>query len=221
MTMFPMVPDVPGVPQVARDAANSIISGTLSVVGVIGSLSGQFDQLSEDGPDISSVTSPAQWGIFDDSGNQVITPDSFLGVEAVKEYRVSDYPIEDGAFGSYNKVETPFVGKVTFGKGGTESERTQFLSDIQSAASTLTLYTLVTPEVSYPNVNVTHYDYKRTSKNGVTMLTVEIWMEEIRDVVTATFTNTQQPEGADAANVGGVQPQTPTPAQTAATTGTQ
>ena len=79
MTMFPMVPDVPGVPQVARDAANSIISGTLSVVGVIGSLSGQFDQLSEDGPDISSVTSPAQWGIFDDSGAHVAKrEDEFL-----------------------------------------------------------------------------------------------------------------------------------------------
>lgn len=220
MVMFPMVPNVPGVPQLARNAANSIISQANSIVGVIGSLGGGFDLLGADGPGVSSATSAAQWGLFDSGNNMVITPDSFLGLESMKEYRVADYPIENGAFGSYNKVETPFIGKVTYGKGGLESDRTQFLLDIQSAASSLDLYSLITPEISYPNVNVTHYDYRRTSKNGVTMLTVEVWVEEIRDVVTAAFSNTQKPEGANTSNDGGVQPQTPTASQSAAMTET-
>jgi hypothetical protein len=217
MAMFPMVPNVPGVPTVARNALNSIGNNvSSSIPGVIGSLTGDFDVLNSDGPGIANVSDGPSWGLFDSDNNLVITPDSFLGMEALKDYKVSDYPVEEGAFASYNKVETPFIGKVTYGKGGDEGERTQFLTDIATAVASLDLYTLVTPEVSYDSVNVTHFDYRRTSKNGVTMLTVEVWVEEIRDTVQASFSNTQQPEGADTSNNGGVQPQTPTASQTAA-----
>ena len=214
MTMYPKVPDAPGVPPLARDASNTQ-TGVPSPVGVIGSESGGFDQLTQDGPGVSSATDAPKWGLFKDN-TPVISPDSFLGLEATKEYRVSDYPIEDGGFASYNKVEMPFVGKITYAKGGSEADRTQFLTEIQDAVRALDLYTLVTPEISYPQVNATHYDYRRISRNGVTMLTVEVWIEEIRNNVTASFSNTQQPEGADPKNNGGVQPQTPTAAQSAA-----
>lgn len=215
MTMYPLVPKVPGVPALARNASNSG-SFAKTIIGVIGSLTGDFDFLNSDGPGVSSLTQAPRWGLFDESGAQIITPDSFLGLDTLKEYRVSDYPIEEGGFESYNKVEVPFVGKVIFAKGGDEASRTQFLTECQDAAKSLDLYTLVTPEISYPKVNVTHVDYRRTSTNGVTMLTVEIWVEEIRNTVTATFSNTQAPEGAAVVNDGGVQPKTPSPAIQAA-----
>lgn len=212
MTMFPLVPKVPGVPALARNASNSITGLAKSIVGVIGSLTGDFDFLSSDGPGVSSLTEAPRWGLFDEGGTQIIVPDSFLGLDSLKEYRVSDYPIEEGGFESYNKVEVPFVGKILFAKGGDEAERTQFLSQIEQAIKSLDVYSLVTPEKSYASVNVTHRDYRRTVNNGVTMLTVEVWVEEIRNTVTASFSNTQAPEGAATVNDGGVQPQTPSPA---------
>ena len=130
MVMFPMVPNVPGVPQLARNASNSVIDAAHSIVGVIDSLTGDFNQLTQDGPGVSSMSDAPRWGLFDSGGGLVITPDSFLGVEAAKDYRDATYPIEEGKFGSYNKVEIPFVGKVTYGKGGSDADRTQFLTDI-------------------------------------------------------------------------------------------
>lgn len=214
MVMFPKVPDVPGVPPVARNATNTL-SGSPSVVGVIGSQSGDFQQMKEDGPGVSNVSDAPKWGLFDKNNKLAITPDSFLGLDRAKDFRVSDYPIEAGGFESYNKVEMPFIGKIKYGKGGTEAERTKFLDEIDKAVKSLDLYTLVTPEKSYSNINVTHWDDRRTVTNGVTMLSPEVWVEEIRNTVTATFSNTQQPEGADPVNNGGVQPQSPTPSQSA------
>mgnify|MGYP000016366097 CR=1 FL=1 len=216
MVMFPKVPDVAGVPRVARNSSNSLAAGVGSIVGVIGSLTGGFDFIDQDGPGVASIVDAPVWGLFNEAGSRVINPDSFLGVEALKEYRISDYPIEEGGFGSYNKVELPFAGKITFAKGGTEGARAQFLQEVDEVIASLELLTLVTPEKNYVSLNITHYDTRRTATNGATMITIELWAEEVRNTVTASFSNTQQPESADAVNNGGVQPRTPSPAVQAA-----
>jgi len=59
-----------------------------------------------------------QWGIYDMSGAPVLTASSVAGMEYARDWRVSNYPQEQGAFASYNKVKTPFTAKVTFLVGG-------------------------------------------------------------------------------------------------------
>ena len=139
-----------------------------------------------------------------------------MAVDYKQGWHIADYPIEDGDFASYNKVATPFDAKVTFTQGGTESDRAAFLAAIEAAAASLALYNVVTPEKTYLNANIEHYDYRRTSRNGVGLLMVDVGLVEIRQVATTTFTQTAQPSGADQVNGGTVQAITPTPTQQSA-----
>ena len=91
-----------------------------------------------------------------------------------------------------------------------------FLAAIEAAAASLALYNVVTPEKTYLNANIEHYDYRRTSRNGVGLLMVDVGLVEIRQVATTTFTQTAQPSGADQVNSGTVQATTPTPTQQSA-----
>jgi hypothetical protein len=196
--MFPNVPDVPGVPPVNRPP---------------GAPAPQPQVLTGDAPPPYAAT-PAQWGIFDQNGAPVVLADSVIVFDFRKEYRASNFPIENGAFASYNKVQMPFIGKMAFAKGGTDADRASFLASIQSACDatnpgdplSLALFTIVTPEVSYPNVTLTNYDYMRRALNGVTLLNVDVWCEEVRPTAPAQFSSTQAPDGAGTVDDGQVQP---------------
>jgi hypothetical protein len=129
------------------------------------------------------------------------------------EQRLAIFPIEKGSFGSYNKVAMPFEARMKMNKAGTESDRTDFLNACDAALKSLKLYTAVTPEVTYDNASVEHYDYRRTSENGVQLITVELWLQEVRVAASPTFSNTKTPQGQDAQQDGAVQAQTPTTQQ--------
>lgn len=185
-----------------------------------------------------------QWGLFNSSGLSAFTAAAsglaaiFTGsgqsvgdIEYQVSHRISTAPQEQGAFLSYNKVSTPFSGRITYIVSGTEGQRTQFLMQVQAAQDSIELFTLVMPEYSYPSCTITHHDFRRTSRNGVTMLSVDIWVEEVRVTGTAAYStvttstgtttapttatsigapgDTAEPSGAPQINGGTVQPQTP------------
>ena len=81
---------------------------------------------TQDGPGVSETTSTVKWGIFDSSGEPVIVGDSCLAFEYVRDSNVSKYPVEQGGFESYNKVQAPRGVKLTFTKGGTISDKATF-----------------------------------------------------------------------------------------------
>ena len=150
-----------------------------------------------------NMFSGSKWGIY--KGNQpILTPDSIVGVDFKKDFRVSDYPQEKGGFQSYNKVELPFDCHVSMTKGGTESERADFLNQVRSLAGTLDLYSIVTPEILYDSASLTHYVYRRRSQTGAGLLTVDLHLQEIRVTVTST-TTTASPDGATSKNGGTAQ----------------
>lgn len=211
---FPDVPLAPGVPPMVRAAGAVIATAAALVADALG---------------ISSFLAP-QWGIFDQNGNPVIVPDSIYGVDFRKDYRLSDFPVEQGGFGTYNKVALPFETRVIMTAGGSDGDRTAFLAAVDAACNSMALYNVVTPEVIYPNVNLTHYDYRREQKSGTTLLTVEIGLEEVRVTATAQFTqsdnnsgatlvkNAQSASGTPPVNEGTVQTDNLTPSETASTT---
>lgn len=172
--------------------------------------------MQADGPGVESLFAPGQWGIYQ-SGFPVVTANSVTGVEFKKEFVLSDYPVEGGGFESYDKVQLPYDARVRFASSGTEASRTALLSSIASIAGTLDLYSFATPEVVYPNANVRHYDYRRTAVNGVGLLVVDVWLEEVRQAGSGTTGNsspfngaaTQQPSGAAQVPDGNVQPVAP------------
>lgn len=217
---YPDVPFAPGVPPVLR------------TIPPAGTVPPTVDALTKDAPGLTDG-SLVRWGVFSQKGTLALEPDSITAVEYQREFRIPDYPIEQGGFESYNKVATPYDLRVTMTKGGKLSERKAFLDQVELILASLDLFTIITPERSYPNVNMVRTDYRRNAVNGATLLTVELQAIEIRAGVSVQFSagtpgqqivgfatnrdGTQVPifgavhsaSGADPINNGSVQPRTP------------
>lgn len=188
---MPNVPNVPGVPPLSSYAPNNIALLFADVTFALSSLFG------------------SQWGIFDASGLQAFNYQSIVDFDYKQDWPTSDYPIEEGGFQSYDKVELPFDVKVRVVSGGSEGERQALLDSVHAAAGTLDLFTVVTPEKTYASCNISHIDYKRSAASGVGMIMIDIWFIEIRESATANFTTTQSPANAGQVNTGNVSPQEP------------
>lgn len=200
MPVFPNVPDVPGVPPVLRSAPFQNILPEL----LTGDLVGLFN----------SLTAP-QWGIYR-FGNPVVVADNVVSLDYRQDWTVANYPIERGGFESYDKVATPFEVRLRFSRGGSIAACEEFLASVEAIAPTLDLYDIRTPERTYYNVNINHYDYRRSSNGGVGLMVIDIFGIEIRLAAESAFVNTQDPTSAKQVNNGTVQPNNPTPDQAAA-----
>lgn len=148
--------------------------------------------------------SGSQWGIFQD-GQQVLTADSVNALGYKQEWSISNYPVEEGAFESYDKVSTPFDVRVRLVSGGSEENRQALLDDIAALAGNLELYDVVTPEAVYESCNIAGYDYRRTSESGAGMIILDVRLQEIRETATAEFSNTQSASAKSQVNGGTVQ----------------
>lgn len=164
---FPSVPNVAGVPAMLRDPLAAI---TTLAAPVISGFLGQFTPV---------------WGVFDSSGKAIITPDTFLGIDYENARRIANFPVEQGSFATYNKVNDPFTATVRMAVGGTVAQRNAFLQALEMLSDSTALYTLVTPEASYKNVNMERYDYRRDSRNGAGMIVASCRFLEVRTATTA------------------------------------
>lgn len=149
----------------------------------------------------------SQWGIFQD-GFPVVVADNVVSVSYNQDWTIADFPIEDGGFETYDKVDTPFNSRVRFSSGGSQSNREALFDSIAAIAGNLELYDVVTPEVVYPSVNIQGYNVSRTSNNGVGLIMIEVKLLEVRVNATAAFTSTKSPTSANQVNDGTVQPNT-------------
>jgi hypothetical protein len=159
-----------------------------------------------------------QWGIFR-KGKSVVTADTVIGLTYRQDWPISDYPMQPNAFQSYNKVSTPFDARVRFATGGSKDDRVALINSIAAIAGDLNLYDVVTPEVTYSSVNITHYDYDRRALDGVGLLKIDVWLIEVSVTGTATpGDSTKDAASASAFNGGTVQTTPATGNQTTAVT---
>lgn len=204
---YPDVPPYPGVPALPRDpalsftlpipiTAQTVVSFTstaqqLAAGNLDGIVTGELDTLMGTGDGVSSESDLQlqRWGLFDENGEPVLRPTSFLGLEYRNSNRVSNYPLEQGAFESYNKVADPFDLVVGFAHGGDLGERADFLARVLELSKTLDLYTLVTPEETFQSVNIQRYDYARKTTNGASLIIVNLFLTEVRINTDSEFTN--------------------------------
>ena len=192
---FPDIPELPGVPALPRSPNFPPIVKT--GLGLI------------EGALWRALQIDSKWGVYDSKGKALGDPAKFTGVlgaaldaagvgstlstgsvEYTKATRVSDFPVEKGSFASYNKVEVPGLPVVTLCLTGSESDRTAFLNSIDTATKSTDLYSVVTPEVTYVNYSIEAYNYQRRAVRGVTLLTVELMLKEVRQV-SAQYSSTQ------------------------------
>lgn len=216
---YPNVPQVAGVPAIPRRPGVNI-PGQVSLSVLQGVLLRMFQV-------------DRKWGIFDQEGNPLGDPSAFTGilndvletigiagtlstvsVDYAKETRVSDFPLERGSFAAYNKVELPASPIVPLCWTGNENTRKEFLNQLDAACKSTDLYNVVTPEKTYLNYSIERYDYHRGATSGTTMLTVWLYLKEIRQV-SATFSVSTQisaprdPAATPTADAGKVQPKAP------------
>lgn len=197
----PDVPDQSGVPDVLRDLTRPVFTAILIQQDVESVLSLLFL-----GP---------QWGVFTASGSPVLFPDTMITFDSRREFRISDYPVEKGGFESYDKVQVPADIRIKVGCDGSTTPMDLFLLQVDNAAASTDLYVVVTPDKSYVDMNITHYDSRRTREAGLGVLQVDIWFQEVRQTVQIQFTNTKDPTSEAQVHAGPVQAVTPTPAQAA------
>ncbi len=166
---FPDVPNVMGVPALIRRA-----QPVLDAIGYVNSIDNKIQRL---------LTPPVEalWGIFDANGRKVLTPETFVSFDYRRESRVMEYPIEQGSFASYNKVDASFDASITMATGGTPSDREALLTAVELLMLSLDLYTIVTPEKTYPSVSLTGNSFTRQQNNGSHQIIVTLRFKEIRE----------------------------------------
>jgi len=149
---------------------------------------------------------PPQWGVFQ-NGIPVVIADTITEFGYQQDWSISDYPVERGGFESYDKVNSPFRVRIRFVSGGDEQNRQTLLDSIAAIGDTTDVYDVVTPTAFYSSLNVEHYDYRRTSRNGLGLLIVDVHFLEIREDQSNGFQNPVSPSGFAAQPTGNVQAQ--------------
>lgn len=177
----PRAPGVPTVPSLSTSVGTAILGAT-AIVSAIQSL----------------LTNDFVWGIYDENDELALTPDTISHLDYRKDFRVPDYPIEEGGFATYNKVATPFENRVVLAKSGTLDERSDLLQVLEDMVASLNLYTIVTPEFTYVDVNLIGLSIYRAPRN-VQMLSIELTFTEIRIVEAGQFTESPKDDTAQPA----------------------
>ena len=188
VSAYPNVPNLPGVPALARLAGANLPLPVLAFADFLGLSIG-----------------PPQWGIFTLGGSPVFVVDSVVEVDISADVDVPTYPMESGAFQTYNKVQMPVASKVLMTVGGNQAKRAAFTSALETAKLSLAPYAIITPEITYPSVTITHYEFVRSATSGVSLITAQVWLSEIRVTATSALVNTGGTNGADSSTVGTVQ----------------
>ena len=147
----------------------------------------------------------AQWGIFTQGGEPAAPADNIIALEALLEAAISDYPVENGGFGSYNKVIRPFDIRLAMTKGGSVEERQAFAKAVQDAWHSTELFNVVTPEVVYLDVNVVGVRRMVESDRGVGLMMLEVALRKVRQTARLAFADTKEAASAGVVNTGSVQ----------------
>jgi hypothetical protein len=213
LPQFPDVPQFPGVPQLARSLLFPV---SVSVSIGTPALQGALWQATQAAP---------VWGIFDQDNNQVVTPDSVADFGWRQELRVSNFPVQQGQFASYNRVFLPFESSIVLSKGGALSDRQTFLQQIDAliAPQNVQLYNIATPEKSYLDCTVTRAELSRRGKDNAFYFDVELFFVQVAQVQaqystsgTTPTANAQEPSAVPTANNGLSNASVPSPAVQAA-----
>jgi hypothetical protein len=140
------------------------------------------------------------------------TTASFVEFEVRQDWAIATYPIEGGLFQTYDKVELPFDVRLRIASGGNAAQRLAFLGQVRAMAQdTVNLYDVVTPDQAYYGLSVNHFDFRRTSANGVTLIVVDVYFQQVRATsLTQAFANAATPVVAGQQGTGTVTATAPT-----------
>ena len=121
-----------------------------------------------------------KWGVFNEFGIPIVLADSFGGMTYDAGSSISKYPVEQGSFNSYNKVNNPSMATVTLHKGsGGVTGRSLFLTQLEALLKSTLSFHVITPEYVYMNYQIIGINHARTAQDGATLVTVNLDLEEV------------------------------------------
>lgn len=174
-SLYPLVPKAPGVPALLRSGAQLLDTLTLGYLGIGGALNSLIGE------------EPIKWAVFDSGGEKIAPYESVFSVGHQVDSRISDYPLEEGSFASYNKIDMPFDVVVTLNCGGSEETRAEFLNKLEDARRSLDVYVVLTPERTYRDVNFTGLNVQRSTREGANMIIAQLIGREVRERASAAY----------------------------------
>lgn len=127
------------------------------------------------------------WGVFykgDAYGTPVFDIDSIVAVPYEHSNKISSFPVENGGFVSYNKVNEPRKIRVKMAVHG-GARVAAFLDQLETELASINQYIIITPEQSYENMVLIKVPYTR-DKNSVDLVQVECGFEEVVEVFSQT-----------------------------------
>lgn len=165
---------IPGLPALAADVIiNAVQLLTVDVLSILGAQNSQ------------------QWGLFQ-NGEPVVTADNVVAFDFRQDRRISNYPVEEGAFESYNKVPVPFDVRLTFSTGGSVAKRQEMINSIDAIIDSTDVFDGVTPEKVYTSINPVHQSMRRTGRSGAGLVVIDVYCQQIRVTTSQQFVNNQQ-----------------------------
>lgn len=127
--------------------------------------------------------SNAVWGIYDAvTLQEVFDYDSFLSFKIEDTSKVSDFPTEEGAFATYNKVSKAYKAEIQLAVSDTPARRTAFLSKLADVRKSISTMHLVTQDYIYLNATLEDYTTARVTKGGVGRVVARLNFVEVRTV---------------------------------------
>ncbi|GAN61543.1 hypothetical protein ACI01nite_26720 [Acetobacter cibinongensis] len=157
--------------------------------------------------------SAKEWGIFSQDGQPLAASSHVLSLGVIQESRITNAPMEQGAFASVNKVSMPNLVRVMLICDGDLPTRETLYKAVQAAAASTSLFSIATPEATYLNMNITHVERDIRQGASPSMLRLMIGAEEVRGGARAKLARTgasalttKEPSGAPLINIGQVNP---------------
>jgi hypothetical protein len=192
MPLFPVVPNVPGVPPVARNPGVAIpaapvmlIADAVSVVQGIAALFGTnwgifLNGVQVVGQDVNSI-----FNVVSGSGTGNV-----LDFDVKTSWSIAEYPVEQGGFQSYNKVQHPYDVAITVTAGGSLSNRQQLLDQVDAIMGSTQEFDVIMPEKAFIGVNPINYGISRRHDHGLGLLIIPIFFKQVRPASAPQFSGT-------------------------------
>jgi len=153
-----------------------------------------------------------QWTILADGGGSLVRFTSMISVDIFCEGQALSYPVEEGAFMTYNKVQSPIDIRATLATMGLPFEFADILDTLAQYKEEALKLMVVTPSAYFDSLTLQSYGHRHDQRRNANMLTVDLHLIEVKEVQSQTtnveVSSPKNPTSAGKVNTGKKQAQT-------------
>ena len=132
---------------------------------------------------------------------------SMLEIGAEESSNLPEEPIEKGSFADYNRTINPITISCRLASQGTPSTLQSMIERLQELKTGTEKLTFITPMMTYENLMLESFDYRKDEHTGHNVLVVDVRLKEIREIegqkTTSSVTEPEPPPVTDDASADG------------------